>query len=108
MSQSKVTAFESTGFVLEDGIAEEDAPPPFDVEMPLANVEIGGDPCPRVLPKFDFLNVPPSAYKFTPGSFGKCDKDFSVEVDSIVDGNKRPTMRNSKLFDLYHILLLIT
>ena len=42
--------------------------------------------------KFDFLSILPSAYKFSPSSSGKCDRDFLIEVDSVADGNKRPTM----------------
>ena len=68
------------------------------MKTPVALVDARVDHITDVEPNVDFLSVPPSAFKFTPGSSRKCDTGFPLEVDSVAGGDKRPTMHNGKMF----------
>ena len=65
LTQSKVTTFESTRFILEDGIIQDKAIPLLAIETPPTKVLAKIDSSPFEVPKCAFLSILLNAFKFT-------------------------------------------
>ena len=98
LTQAEVSSFKSARFVLEDGIAKVEAEFWSDNELPSTEVLAGIGTNPREVPRSFFQSIPPSAFKFSPGLFGNCEGLFPIEVQQSDDGDKRPSIRNGKVF----------
>ena len=93
-----MSSFESTGFVLEDGITKVEGESQSGNELPGMEVISGIGTNPQDVPKSSFLSIPPSALKFSPGLFGDREGLFAFKVQEGGDGDKRPSIRDGKVF----------
>ena len=93
-----MSCFESAGFVLEDGIAKVEGESRPGNELPGTEVISGICINPRDVPKSSFLSIPPSALKFSPGLSSNREGLFAFKVQKGGDGDKRPSIRNGKVF----------
>ena len=98
LTHVEVFSFESTGFVLEDGIAKVERESRSGNELPGTEVVSGIGTNPPDVPKSSFLSIPPSALKFSLGLSGNHEGLFAFKVQEGGDGNKHPSIRNSKVF----------
>ena len=89
---------ESVGFFLKDGIVNVEGKPPSGSGIPSAQSVPGLDSDPLKVPFSYFLDVPPSAFKFTRDISGDSDTPFLVAVQESSNGDKHPSMRNGKVF----------
>ena len=87
-------------FVLEDGIAKVEGESQSGNEFCGIEVISGIGTNPRDVPKSSFLSIPPSALKFSPGLSGNREGLFTFKVQEGGDGDKRPSIRNGKVFRL--------
>ena len=97
-TQVEVSSFESVGFVLEDGIAKVDGESQSGTKLFGTKVISGIGTNPVDVPKSSFLSIPPSALKFSLGPSGDREGLFAFKVLEGGDGDKRPSIRNGKVF----------
>ena len=108
LSQSKITALQLGGFVLDDGISLESLLPTTVVEVavskdPVAATSTGLE---------DFGNTafapPKIPLKFNLGRSGSPMKSFHNQLESALDGDKHSTLQDDRPIRLCHVLHLTT
>ena len=98
--------FKFTRFVLDNDIVNVERKPLSGSRIRGTEVLLRLDSNPLMFSFSSFLDFPPSALKFALSLSGDSDTPFLLVVEGNSDGNKRPSMRNDKMFQLYHTLWL--